>query len=165
MKGQYVAIRIICTIIFYSIAIVLVSLNLLLFDSLFYSFISCKLLFLLWWLNLMSIDLFCWYLLTFNVGLGIDFVYYGNIVELWTFLYLPFISPCSLIASSPPHLPPLYMNIYTHMCMYAQMYLFIGTVEALCISIVDFIFPSPEMATFPKLASVILGNVSFYNAG
>lgn len=67
------------------------------------------------------------------------------------------------LSSSPSS--PIYEYICIHMCMYAHMYLFIGTVEALCIFIVDFISPSPGMATFPKLASVILGNVSFYNAG
>lgn len=57
--------------------------SVLLFDSffLFYSFISCKFLFLLWWLNLMSIDLLLLYILVSNVAVGIGCV---SIIEiLW----------------------------------------------------------------------------------
>lgn len=128
-------------------------------------------------LNPVSVDVLCWYLLTSNVGLGVDFVYYWNIMEIfakWSNeLFYTHHSFCHVIQSLPS-LSPLSTFVHTHlcvrtytyvhtcirMCMSAHVYLFTVTLEALCISIVNLIFLSPGIASV-ILASVILGVLLF----
>lgn len=114
---------------------------------------------------------FCWYLHISSVGLCILRKYLQN--DLMNFLIATVHFAIQFSASCPSHpLPYIYMhthtdlcictytymypciNMYMYMCMHTCIYLV--TLEALCISLVDLISLFPGIVTFLELASVIL---------